>query len=147
LFAFVRWPAQAIVVIWDGSCGFCKRTKQVIEKLDHEPILEWHKLQSGIGDRYNLTRQQLKQALYAAGDGWLLNGYSAVRRMILHLPLFWMTSLAAFAQCPNATSRRIVVTLLLLFLTPLSNPIGNLVYGWIARHRHELLANETCELE
>jgi hypothetical protein len=34
----------------------------------------------------------------------------------------------------------------LLFLLPVSNPIGNLIYGWIARHRHELLAGETCEL-
>jgi len=147
LFAFARWPAQAIVVIWDGSCGFCRRTKEILEKVDHEPIFEWHTLQSGIGDRYNLTREQLKQALYAAGDGWLLNGYSGVRRMILHLPLFWMTALTLFALCPNPLSRRIVVTLLILFLTPLSNPIGNLVYGWIARHRHELLASETCEIE
>lgn len=146
LFAFARWPEGKILVIWDGSCGFCRRTKELLQKLDFDPVFEWRPLQSNVGDQYGLTKAQLKQALHAAGPGWLLAGYSAVRRMILHLPLFAMVLVAAVAFSPCPLARRLVVGGTLLFLLPVSNPIGNLIYGWIARHRHELLAGETCEL-
>ena len=146
LFAFARWPEPQITVIWDGSCGFCRRTKELLGKIDFDPIFNWNTLQSNIGDQYGLTKPQLKQALHAAGPGWLLSGYSAVRRMILHLPIFAMTLTAAIALAPGPQTRRAIVALTLAFLLPLSNPVGNLIYGWIARHRHELLASETCEL-
>jgi len=146
LFAFARWPQPQITVIWDGSCGFCRVTKELLQKVDFDPIFNWRTLQSGVGDQYGLTKAQLKHALYAAGPGWLLSGYSAIRGMIVHLPLFAMTLTAAVALAPGAQTRRAVVALTVLFLLPISNPIGNLIYGWIARHRHELLAGETCDL-
>ena len=146
LFAFARWPEKQITVIWDGSCGFCRVTKNLLQKLDFDPLFHWRPLQSGIGDQYGLTKEQLRQALYAAGPGWLLRGYSAIRRMVIHLPLFAMTITAAIALSPGPQTRRAIVALVILYLLPISNPIGNLIYGWIARHRHELLAGETCEL-
>lgn len=146
LFAFASWPEPQITVIWDGSCGFCRRSKEFLQSIDFDPIFDWRPLQSNIGDQFGLSKAQLKQALHAAGPGWLLSGYSAIRRMILHLPLFAMTLVAAVALAPGPQTRRIIVALALLFLLPISNPIGNLIYGWIARHRHELLQSETCEL-
>jgi predicted DCC family thiol-disulfide oxidoreductase YuxK len=146
LFAFARWPEPQITVIWDGSCGFCRRTKEFLQKIDFDPVFNWRTLQSNVGDQYGVTKAQLKQALHAAGPGWLLSGYSAVRRMIIHLPLFAMTLVAAVALAPGPQTRRAIVAMALLFLLPISNPIGNLIYGWIARHRHELLQSETCEL-
>jgi len=146
LFAFARWPENRITVIWDGSCGFCRAAKELLQKIDFDPIFNWRPLQSNAGDQFGLTKDQLRQALHAAGPGWLLNGYSAIRRMLIHLPLFAMTIVAAIALSPGPQTRRTIVALVLLYLLPISNPIGNLVYGWIARHRHELLAGETCEL-
>ena len=146
LFAFARWPEPQITVIWDGSCGFCRRTKEFLQTIDFDPVFNWRTLQSNVGDQYGLSKSHLKQALHAAGPGWLLSGYSAIRRMIIHLPVFAMTLVAAIALAPGPQTRRAVVTLTLLFLLPISNPIGNLIYGWIARHRHELLQSETCEL-
>ena len=146
LFAFARWPEKQLTVIWDGSCGFCRVTKELLQKLDFDPLFHWRPLQSGIGDQYGLTKEQLRQALYAAGSGWLLRGYSAIRRMVIHLPLFAMTITAAIALSPGPQTRRAIVALVLLYLLPISNPIGNFIYGWIARHRHQLLAGETCEL-
>ncbi len=146
LFAFARWPESQITVIWDGSCGFCRRTKELLQRIDFDPVFDWRPLQSGIGDRFGLTKAQLKQALHAAGPGWVLGGYSAVRRMLLHLPLFAMTLLTALAFAPGPQTRRVIVSVTLLFLLPISNPVGNAIYGWVARHRHELLASETCEL-
>ena len=146
LFAFARWPDPQITVIWDGSCGFCRRTKELLEKIDFDPIFNWRTLQSNIGDQYGLTKTQLKHALHAAGPGWLLGGYSAIRRMIVHLPLFTMSLTTAVALAPGPQTRRAVVALTVIFFLPISNPIGSLIYGWIARHRHKLLAKETCEL-
>lgn len=145
LVAFARWPESPIVVIWDGSCGFCRRSKEFVQRLDFDGIFDWQPLQSGIGDRYGLTRDQLKHALHAAGPGWLLAGYSAFRRMALHLPLFWMTLLTLIALSPGPNTRRTIVSLTLFFLLPLSNPIGDAVYNWVARHRHELLSGEVCD--
>lgn len=147
LFAFVRWPREQLIAIWDGSCGFCRRTKELVERVDFEPILDWRKQQSGIGDRYGITREQLRQALYVIGAGWIASGYNATRRIILHLPLFWMTLLTLLVFVPGANGKRVAVGLAICFLSPLSNPVGNLIYRWVARHRHELLAGETCEVD
>ena len=146
LFAFAKWPEPKITVIWDGSCGFCRRTKELLQRIDFDPLFDWHTLQSGIGDRFGVTKPQLKQALYAAGPGWLLQGYSAVRRMLLHLPLTALTLTAAVALAPGPQSRRAIVALALFFLLPISNLVCDPIYRWIARHRHELLAGETCGL-
>ncbi|MBL8235995.1 MAG: DUF393 domain-containing protein [Bryobacterales bacterium] len=146
LFAFARWPEPQITVIWDGSCGFCRRTKELMQRFDFDPVLDWRALQTGVGERYGLTKEQLQLALHAAGPGWVLGGYAAFRRILLHLPVFGMTLLTALAFAPGPQTRRAIVTGALLFLLPLSNPAGNAIYGWIARHRHELLAGETCEL-
>ena len=100
LFAFARWPEQSITVIWDGSCGFCRRTKEFAQKLDFDPVFDWQPLQSGIGDRYGLTKDQLKHALHAAGPGWVLGGYSAFRRMLLHLPLILDEPRRRDCPCP-----------------------------------------------
>ncbi len=146
LFAFARWPESQLTVIWDGSCGFCRRSKEFFQTIDRDPVCNWRPLQSGIGDQFGLTKAQLKHALHAAGPGWLLAGYSAVRRLLLYLPAFSFTLLTLVALAPGPLSRRVVVASALLFLLPISNPVGNAIYGWIARHRHELLAGETCEL-
>jgi predicted DCC family thiol-disulfide oxidoreductase YuxK/uncharacterized membrane protein YphA (DoxX/SURF4 family) len=145
LYAFARWPENQITVIWDGSCGFCRRTKESLRRLDFDPIFNWRPLQSNIGEQYGLTNVQLKQALYAAGPGWLLSGYSALRRMMIHVPLFAMTLTAAIALSPGPQSRRAIAAVTLFFLLPISNPLGNLVYGWVAKHRHGFLVEETCE--
>jgi len=146
LYAFAAWPAPTVTVIWDGSCGFCRRTKELLQSIDFDPVLSWHPLQSNIGDRFGLTKAQLRQALYAAGPGWLLSGYSAIRRMLLHLPVTPAFLVTAIALAPGPQTRRAFVAIAIFFLSPLSNPICNLAYSWVARHRHELLAGETCEL-
>jgi predicted DCC family thiol-disulfide oxidoreductase YuxK len=146
LFAFVSWPQEPIIVIWDGSCGFCSRTKQWIERIDPDPMFRWMAQQTGIGDQFGLTRAQLREAMFAAGDKWVLRGYFAWKRMMLHLAIFWSSAVIGIALAPGAAGKRIAVALLLAFLTPLMNPLGVAAYGWVARHRHELLPGETCEL-
>lgn len=65
-----------------------------------------------------LDESATEEALHAAGPGWLLAGYSAIRRMILHLPLFAMVLVAAVAFSPCPMARRLVVGGTLLFLLP-----------------------------
>lgn len=146
LLAFAPWPDSPVIVIWDGSCGLCRRTRDFVSRLDFDPVFDWRPLQSGIGDRFGLSAERLRQAMHAAGDGWLLSGYAAFRRMALHLPLFWILLTAAVALAPGALERRLLVGAALFFLLPLSNPFGDAAYSWVARRRHELLPGETCEL-
>lgn len=140
LLAFVDWPKEPITVIWDGECGFCARSKNQISRFDWDGILQWVPQQTGIGERWGLTRETLANAMYSVSGGTIRSGYAAFRSMAVLLPAFWYTALAAVVLAP-----RPAVIALLLFLTPLSNPVGEAVYRWVARNRHRF-GDQSCAL-
>ncbi len=140
LLAFIEWPANPITVIWDGECGFCAKTKGWMQRFDWDGILHWVPQQSDIGDRWGLSRAVLKDAMYSVSGSTIRQGYVAWRAMVVWLPAFWYTALLAVVLAP-----RPAVVALLLFLTPLSNPVGEAVYRWVARNRHRF-GDHTCAL-
>ena len=140
LLAFIEWPPKPVIVIWDGECGFCAQTKSWMQRFDWDGILEWVPQQSNIGDRWGISRDALKNAMYSVSSSTIRQGYSAWRAMVVWLPVFWYTALLAVVLAP-----RPAVVALLLFLTPLSNPIGEAVYRWVARNRHRF-GDQTCAL-
>ena len=140
LLAFIEWPPKPVIVIWDGECGFCAQTKSWMQRFDWDGILEWVPQQSNIGDRWGISRDALKNAMYSVSSSTIRQGYSAWRAMVVWLPVFWYTALLAVVLAP-----RPAVVALLVFLTPLSNPIGEAVYRWVARNRHRF-GDQTCAL-
>jgi predicted DCC family thiol-disulfide oxidoreductase YuxK len=78
--------------------------------------------------------------MYSVSGGTVRSGYAAFRAMAVWLPAFWYAALAAVVVAP-----RPAVVALLLFLTPLSNPIGEAVYRWVARNRHRF-GDQTCAI-
>ncbi len=140
LLAFVEWPPSPVTVIWDGECGFCAQTKGWMQRFDRDGILHWVPQQTNIGDRWGLSREVLKDAMYSVSGSTIRQGYSAWRAMVVWFPVFWYAALAAVVLAP-----RPAVVALLLFLTPLSNPIGEAVYRWVARNRHRF-GDQTCAL-
>ena len=140
LLAFVEWPANPVTVIWDGECGFCAQTKGWMQRFDRDGILHWVPQQTNIGDRWGLSREVLKDAMYSVSGSTIRQGYSAWRAMVVWFPVFWYAALAAVVLAP-----RPAVVALLLFLTPLSNPVGEAVYRWVARNRHRF-GDQTCAL-
>jgi hypothetical protein len=131
LLAFAPWPAHGITVRWDGRARACAVAKRWMERLDLDGVFHWLPLAGEIAGR----RGRPPERLYAAGPGWLLDGYAACRRMLIHLPLFWMLVLAAVGGFDGPWSRRAVVVGVLFFLSPLSNPIGGAVSRWVSRSR------------
>lgn len=140
LLAFVEWPPSPVTVIWDGECGFCAQTKGWMQRFDRDGILHWVPQQTNIGDRWGLSREVLKDAMYSVSGSTIRQGYSAWRAMVVWFPVFWYAALAAVVLAP-----RPAVVALLLFLTPLSNPVGEAVYRWVARNRHRF-GDQTCAL-
>jgi predicted DCC family thiol-disulfide oxidoreductase YuxK len=140
LLAFVEWPKERITVIWDGECGFCAQTKDRINRFDGDGIFDWVAQQTNVGERWGLTRETLANAMYTVSGGNVRNGYAAFRAMAVWLPAFWYAALVAVVLAP-----RPAVVALLLFLTPLSDPVGEAVYQWVARNRHRF-GDQTCAL-
>jgi predicted DCC family thiol-disulfide oxidoreductase YuxK len=140
LLAFIEWPQQPITVLWDGECGFCAQSKSKMEAIDWDSVLDWVPQQTNLGERWGLSRATLANAMYSVSGGTIRKGYAAWRAMVVWLPLFWYVALAAVVLAP-----RPAVIGLLLFLTPLSNPIGEAAYAWVARNRHRF-GDQTCAL-
>ncbi len=140
LLAFVEWPKEPVTVIWDGECGFCAQTKDRLNRFDWDGIFHWVPQQTNIGERWGLTRETLANAMFTVSGANVREGYTAFRAMVVWLPVFWYAALAAVVLAPRSA-----VIALLLFLTPLSNPVGEAVYRWVARNRHRF-GDQTCAL-
>jgi predicted DCC family thiol-disulfide oxidoreductase YuxK len=71
--------------------------------------------------------------------------------MLLYHPAFYLVVAVLLAAPGNVIWaswwRRIVVGLLLAFFFPVFNPIGELVYDWVARNRYRLSSGGACAVE
>ena len=83
MLAFVAWPQSKVIVFWDGECGFCAKCKGWMERLDFERLLEWHPLQSGLGQQYGLSMEALTARLHIVAEGRVYSGFRAFRYMFL----------------------------------------------------------------
>jgi predicted DCC family thiol-disulfide oxidoreductase YuxK len=141
MLSLVTWPSQ-MIVIWDGDCGFCARTKRFVERFDLDDLYDWHTAQSGIGARFGISADQLRQRLYVVYGECIAGGYRAFQAMALYNPLTWFLAAAALL----APYRRITIAALLaLFLPPL-RPLGEAVYNLVARNRHRLAPGGVCDI-
>lgn len=148
--AFLVWPRNPLIVIWDGSCGFCAFSKQWIERFDLERAFAWWPYQSGKGREFGITNEAAQRRLQmVTAGGRVLEGFHAFRHMLFYLPVFWFTLMALIAGAPEPapTWRRIVVASTLFFFSPLMNPIGTAAYDWIARNRYRIFPGSTCAIE
>jgi predicted DCC family thiol-disulfide oxidoreductase YuxK len=113
-----RHPSP-IVVLFDGRCGFCKRSIFVLSMLD------WlHRLQfSSYHDpdhkkRYasHLSSETLNAEMHVRlSDGTFRKGFFAFRAMAWHLPALWI--FAPFLYIPGVSV------------------LGSVAYSWVAEHR------------
>jgi len=146
LLLFVDWPRSRWLVIYDGDCGFCNRSKSWFERLDLEELLDWRPYQSGAGREYGISDAEASERLYLVAGSKIYSGFRAFRMMLLFNPVtyFAMAVLIAAPHGEASLYRRIVVSLLLAFFLPPFAPVGEWVYRLIARNRYRLSANSTC---
>jgi hypothetical protein len=67
--------------------------------------------------------------------------------MVLHAALFWFALASVWLTVHDPRLQCIVALGTLAFVSPILDPLGEIGYGWVARHRHEILPGESCELE
>ena len=147
--AFVTWPKK-ILVIYDGDCGLCNRIRRTFESVDFDGLFVWKIYQSGIGEQHGIPMQALEEKMHIVVDGAeVLSGFAAFRRMLMCSPWFWLLLTALIAAPPDSWQswRRVVVGLTLCLFLPIFQPIGELVYSWVARNRRRIMPGSTCGLE
>lgn len=125
-------------VIYDGDCGICTRSMRIVTALDHLRLLRWIPLQGQEAQALGIPREEMERALQLVAGRHRTAGFSAFKRIFLRLPLFWI--LAGLAVWLTLWS---LLAIALLF-SPLSNPVGNRVYEWIARNRYRF-PGSTCQ--
>ncbi len=146
LLMFVDWPKSRWLVIYDGDCGFCARSKRWVERFDLEGLLEWRPFQSGAGHAHGITDAEASERIYLVAGKKIYSGFRAFRMMLLFNPVTWFV-IALLLGVPRgdaSTYRRIVVAALLAFLLPPFVPIGEWGYRLVARNRYRLSANSAC---
>jgi predicted DCC family thiol-disulfide oxidoreductase YuxK len=129
------------IVIYDADCGFCTRTKTWMEALDHFGLIRWLPRFHPETEKLNISNEASERALQWVNGEDRASGYRAVKRIAMRLPLFWAGVAVLGWLSPWALLAPAV------FLTPVSNPVGDPVYAWIARNRHRLPgASAACAL-
>ena len=145
---FITWPRH-LEVIYDGDCGLCNKLRQIVTRLDFDSVLIWHPYQSGAGDKYRITLEALEKRMHVVVDRHqVFSGFRAFKQIMFFQAWFWLATTALIALPPDAWStwRRIIVGLTVAVFLPVFNPIGELVYNWVARNRHRIVPNSTCGL-
>lgn len=146
--ALVCWPRE-LTVIYDGDCGICNQIKGWMERVDLERAFRWVPLQSGIGDRWGLSRADLEERLHLVADGKVASGFKACKLILLYNPGFYLLLCIAVAIPPGdwVWYRRILVGAVLGFFFPAFNWAGEAVYNWVARNRYRFSNSGACAVD
>lgn len=116
------------VVIYDGECGFCKSTVDLIKQLDWLGKFEFIPFQEkGILEKCNLTKEMCEKEMFLVmPDGKFYGGYDAFKIMALYFPVTFLISW--------------------FFFLPGITHLGRSVYRRIAENRHKIkIGNKVCK--
>jgi predicted DCC family thiol-disulfide oxidoreductase YuxK len=146
--SFIEWPRSKAIVLYDGDCGFCFRTRQWMERFDLEKIFVWLPFQQA-KDLHGISKDDLRKRLYLVTEKKQYSGFGAFKMMLLYNPLTYFVMLTALMlpQAAYLHHRSWVAVFFVLFFSPLFVPVGEAAYALVARNRHRILSGETCMLE
>ena len=149
-FAFARWPRTTTEVIYDGDCGICAKTKRWFERLDVEHRFRWTAFQTGIGDRFGISREALRDRLHVVVDGErIADGFRAFQWMLLYNPVTWFVMLGILLSLHwgPAWARSLVIVGMIGFFFPAFDRIGQAAYDLVARNRSRIGSEPTCAVD
>jgi predicted DCC family thiol-disulfide oxidoreductase YuxK len=119
-----------VEIVYDGHCGFCRRSLKIVSALDLFRALRFHDSHDPATYRLfpQLLEAKLDEAMYALVDGEpAYQGFFAFRRLIWSSPLTWL--------------------LIPVFYFPGASRFGPRIYSWVARNRFRFgCSTENCEL-
>ena len=149
-FAFARWPRTTTEVIYDGDCGICAKTRRWCEALDFEGAFRWTAFQTGIGDRFGISRDALVDRLHIVVDGErIADGFRAFKLMLLYNPVTHLAMLGVLLSLHwgPAWARSVVIVAMIAFFFPAFDRVGQAAYDLVARNRNRIGAEPTCAVE
>ncbi len=122
---------RTTTVIYDGECGLCRRSMEVLRKLDEEGVLELVESQApGVRERFpGITPEAYARGLQVIEpDGNTTEGAAAVERLCAIIP----------AGRPVGW----------LYQIPFARAIADRAYAWISRNRTNLTLDcgEHCSI-
>lgn len=107
-------------LIFDGECGFCTRSRNLLARLDRHHRVSTVPLQGrGVAENAGVSRQRLAESVY-----WLDDDGSRC----------WGAEAANAAICAAIGSP----VLLRLYRLPGIRPLQDAIYRWVAANRHRL---------
>ena len=116
-------------VLFDASCGMCRRFQRAGEWLDWLGLIEWLPSRSPEAARFGISSEDLDRAMHVAAGRSIASGFGAVKRILLRLPLFYLAAVVMFLIEPWS-----VLAVAFLF-SPLFAPAGEWLYRRAARGR------------
>ena len=127
------------IVLFDGDCGLCQRTRAVLLALGSGLLLQWRPLQSGEGAHFGLATETLLESIHIVSGRRIERGFRAAKMILLRTPGFYLLLAAALILVPDAFWY--VALPLAIFFAPPFEPAGEAVYRYIAARR-----NPSCTL-
>lgn len=129
---------QKATILYDASCRFCNRSKRLGERLDWLGHFQW-------------TPSPQRMGAIVLLDGPAEHrGWRAVKRMALWTPATYLAATLAAALLTLAgltppLAIAAIASALMVMFSPLSNPLGDPAYAWVARNRLRIMGEEQCE--
>lgn len=107
-------------LIFDGECGFCTRSRDLLIRLDRRHRMDTEPLQRpGVPERVGVPREDLKKSVYwLAEDGTTCTGAEAVNAAL---------STALGTGLPSR-----------IYRLPGMRGVQEAAYRWVAANRHRL---------
>jgi predicted DCC family thiol-disulfide oxidoreductase YuxK len=126
----MEMSAKKLNVIYDGDCGFCRRSLRVVAAFDSRNALRFHdaRLSDTLEKFPELRGVDLEDAMYVVVAGEpVYRGFFAFRRLIWSNPSTWI--------------------FIPLFYFPGARFFGPRVYAWVARNRNRFgCRTDVCDL-
>ena len=131
----INMKHKNLAIIYDGGCGFCQSSVDVIRKLDWFKNFEFVTfLESNTFKKYkHLTQEKCEKEMYLVSgspesEKNYFGGYDAFKIISVYLPITFLISW--------------------FFFLPGIVQLGRIIYRLIARNRHKIkLVGKTCNID
>lgn len=139
--AFVIWPQERMLVLYDSNWNLCLRAKRFFERLDLEQRCEWISLEKR--DAQQSIEDGRRDSLYLHVGKQQYQGFAALRMLLLYNPLTYF-ALVVILRAPDVLHlRRWIALAALVFFSPFVELIGQRIFRAWARNRSRL-STTTC---
>jgi predicted DCC family thiol-disulfide oxidoreductase YuxK len=119
--ALLDWPHE-VTVLYDSDCGFCDRTRRFFQRWDLERLQHWTPF------------ERTEQSVHVEIGDKLYTGFAAFKAIVGSNPLTYF----ALAGVLSLFHSRWLGVVVLLMISPLIVPAGEIAYRWVARNRYRI---------